>query len=114
MLSGIEDAPWQPLSLCVLMHEMPSVSRMREIRTSGLRRGEGLTKTVLLYSAGLALNSFRISCNRLVFCFVKEDYLHGFEGDVGLAILIKISCNDGVMTSKCDTRRWDARVCMMN
>ena len=45
---------------------------------------------------------------------VKEDYLHGFEGDVGLAILIKISCNDGVMTSKCDTRRWDARVCMMN
>ena len=76
--------------------------------------GEGLTKTVLLYSTGLALNSFRISCNRLVFCFVKEDYLHGFEGDVGLAILIKISCNDGVMTSKCDTRRWDARVCMMN
>ena len=46
MLSGVEDAPWQPLSLRVLMNEMPSVSRMREIRTSGLRRGEGLTKTV--------------------------------------------------------------------
>ena len=44
MLSGIEDAPWQPLSLRVLMHEMPSVSRMREIRTSGLMRGEGLKK----------------------------------------------------------------------
>ena len=46
MLSGVEDAPWKPLSLRVLMNEMPSVSRMREIRTSGLRRGEGLTKTV--------------------------------------------------------------------
>ena len=51
MLSGIEDAPWQSLSLCVLMHEMPSVSRMREIRTSGLMRGEGLKKKQsLLYS----------------------------------------------------------------
>ena len=46
MLSGVEDAPWKPLSLRVLMNEMPSVSRMRKIRTSGLRRGEGLTKTV--------------------------------------------------------------------
>ena len=55
MLSGIEDAPWQPLSLRVLMHEMPSVSRMREIRTSGLMRGEGLKKKQsLLYSTAFA------------------------------------------------------------
>ena len=50
MLSGIEDASWKRLSLRVLMHEMPSVSRMREIRTSDLMREEGLTKQSLLYS----------------------------------------------------------------
>ena len=33
--------------------EMPSVSRMQEIRMSGLMRGEGRPMTPLLYSTGL-------------------------------------------------------------
>ncbi|QDV14295.1 hypothetical protein CA51_41920 [Rosistilla oblonga] len=32
---------WNSLTLRVPPDEMPSVSRMREIRTSGLMRGEG-------------------------------------------------------------------------
>ena len=60
MLSGVEDATWKPLSLRVLMNEMPSVSRMREIRTSGLRRGEGLTKQSLLYSTGEVVGGLSI------------------------------------------------------
>ena len=63
MISGIEDAPWQPLSLRVLMHEMPSVSRMREIRTSGLMRGEGLKKNSPSSTRLFQINPPNGNCN---------------------------------------------------
>ncbi len=50
------------MPLCVPKDEMPSVSRMREIRTSGLKRGEGRL-AFLLYST---VKCFRLGINQSV------------------------------------------------
>ena len=55
------------------MHEMPSVSRMREIRTSGLMREEGRLIAFLLYSTASVRDSTAHWIRALMVASLAED-----------------------------------------